>query len=405
MNCDIAIVGAGPSGLCLARALAGLDLDIQVFDGAERSALEAPADDGREIALTHPSRALLERLGIWQRIDSRAVSDLRDAHIFDGRSEQPLRIRHSDGGAEQLGWLVGNHHIRRAAFQSVVDQPGLSIHSGCRVEQTRLAGQMRELTLSDGRVVRASLVVAADSRHSSLRRSAGIGARMRDFGRSMLLVPVTIERDHQHIAWEWFDYERTLAMLPMTDQRASCVVTLPHQQAQALSELDDQALGAELTEMYDHRLGAMQPCAGRHLYPLVGVWPDRLYVERLVAVGDAAVGMHPVTAHGFNLGLHGVDTLANALSERQAHGGDLADRSVLAAYQRRQQRASLPLYLATATVVGLYTNDHLPARVLRRSVLRLADRLPPFKRLAAAQLTGELRLPEPLQALKRLAGR
>jgi hypothetical protein len=46
------------------------------------------------------------------------------------------------------------------------------------------------LTLADGRVMRAPLVVAADSRISSLRRLAGIGAAMRDFGRSVLVAPV-----------------------------------------------------------------------------------------------------------------------------------------------------------------------------------------------------------------------
>ena len=390
MHKQIAIVGAGPAGLCLARSLDGLGLDIRLYEGSSREQLAEPAEDGREIALTHASKALLERLGIWQRLDPAKLSDLRDAAVFDGESASPMRISHADGGSERLGTLVANHRIRKAAWEAVSEQENVEVETGVRVEGTQLTATGRRLFLSDGREVEAGLVIAADSRFSGLRRAAGIGARMRDFGRSMLLAPVTLESDHDHVAWEWFGYDRTLALLPLNGRRASAVITLPHEQARRLSELAEDDFDREVTEMYRHRLGAMHLDGGRHLYPLVGVWPDRLVTERLAAVGDAAVGMHPVTAHGFNLGLTGIDILSGELRRASARGADIADRSALRAYERRHRMASLPLYLATATVVGLYTDDRLPARLLRRSVLRVANRVAPFRQAVARQLTGRI---------------
>lgn len=400
MTIDVAIVGAGPAGLCLARALDGLGLEIRLFDASPEKTLSEPAEDGREIALTHASQAVLERLGIWERLEPTALSELRDAAVFDGESPRPMRIGHADGGAERLGTLVANHQIRGAAWEAVAEQDGVRIQAGVSVEGTSLSAMARRLDLSDGRTLEADLVIAADSRFSALRRAAGIGARMRDFGRSMLLARMTLEKEHDHVAWEWFGYDRTLALLPLNGRRASAVITLPHEQARRLSELNEAEFNREVTAMYRHRRGEMHLEGERHLYPLVGVWPDRLVSDRLAAVGDAAVGMHPVTAHGFNLGLTGIDILSAEIRAAIDRGRPIADPAVLSAYQRRHRMASLPLYLATNTVVGLFTDDRLPTRLLRRSVLRAANRIAPFRQAVARQLTGKGGLPDPMTFLR-----
>lgn len=55
MNVNVAIIGAGPSGLCFAQALAESGLRIAVLERQAETALASPAFDGREIALTHHS--------------------------------------------------------------------------------------------------------------------------------------------------------------------------------------------------------------------------------------------------------------------------------------------------------------------------------------------------------------
>jgi ribulose 1,5-bisphosphate synthetase/thiazole synthase len=65
-DADVLIVGAGPAGLALASALSGLGLRCTIVEQQGLPLLEAPGDDGREIALTHRARRVLESLGIWQ---------------------------------------------------------------------------------------------------------------------------------------------------------------------------------------------------------------------------------------------------------------------------------------------------------------------------------------------------
>src|SRR5690625_6372132 len=100
-DCDVAIVGAGPAGLCLARALDGLGLKIMLLEAADRDRLARPPEGGREIALKHASRSLLEMLGVWQHIDSAEISDLLDDEIYDGDTLETLRNISHDGGREQ----------------------------------------------------------------------------------------------------------------------------------------------------------------------------------------------------------------------------------------------------------------------------------------------------------------
>lgn len=383
---DVAIVGGGPAGLCLARALDALGLGVAVFESAPLSTLQTPEPDGREIALTHASRAFLESLGIWQRLPEAHISPLKDAAVFDGEDLEPMRITHEDGGRSCLGFLVANQHIKKAAFEAVTEDTDVHLDTESVVESTQLIDGKRQIQLADGRVIEAMLVVAADSRFSNLRRIAGIGSRMRDYGRSMLLAKMDIDVDHEHVAWEWFAYDRTLALLPLNGQQASAVITLPHEKAQQLASVSEEQFNETVTELYRGRVGPMRLQGKRHLYPLIGVWPDRLVDEALVVLGDAAVGMHPVTAHGFNLGLKGVKILAEELAKVTPDA--VSNPARLVAYQRRHRMASLPLYLATSAVVGLYSDARLPAKIARRSLLRVANKLWPFRRIVARQLTG-----------------
>jgi len=388
---DVLIVGAGPVGLCLTRALADSGLTLALIEQQGRNVLENPAFDGREIALTHASRAILQELDIWQRIDEGHISPLRNAKVFNGRSAFALEFAAERENVEALGWLVPNHFIRRAAWQAVQEQNALTLIEGTSVIAIEAGQEANHVRLADGRQFTARLVVAADSRFSTTRRMLGIGAQMRDFGQSMLICRMQHEQPHHHTAWEWFDEERTLALLPLLPHNgqhcASAVMTLQPAQVRHLLTLDDQAFGAAVTDFFSYRLGQMQPVGSRHVYPLVAVYAQRLVGPRYALVGDAAVGMHPVTAHGFNFGLQSQRRLAQQVLAAARHGNDIASPAVLSTYQRQHRLATRPLYEATNRIATLYSHQHLPARLLRPAALRLAQAVPPFRKLIAAHLT------------------
>ena len=387
MQFDVVVVGAGPAGLCFARSLAGSGLSVAVVEKQPLQAIQEPAFDGREIALTHASRGILEQLGLWERFDAAEVSELRDAKVSDGDSAHALRISSADGRSDRLGWLVPNHVIRRTVYEAVARQDGLELVAGCGVQSVAERGTGIEATLEDGRVLRARLLVAADSRFSQVRRMLGIGATMRDHGKRMMVCRFEHTLPHHHVAWEWFDYGHTLALLPLNGNLSSAVLTLGPGEMDRAEAMDDAALAADLQRRMRGERGEMTMTGTRHVYPLVSVYAERFVARRAALVGDAAVGMHPVTAHGFNLGLQGQARLAEVVLQAHREGADIGSDAVLARYQRRHNAAALPIYAGTRTVVELYNNQRPLARVLRRATLRVANRLPPFRRAIAAHLT------------------
>lgn len=387
MSPDIVIVGAGPAGLCLARALSGHGLSIMLLERQAEQALADPAFDGREIALTHGSQALLDRLGLWSRLPAEDVAVLRDAQVFNGPSLFALKIRAEQAGAERLGHLVANQAIRRAAYEAVRACSDVRLLCDTQVRAIQSGEHEIKLVLQDGQVLQPRLLIAADSRFSDTRRQLGIGAQLKDFGKSMLVCRMQHELEHQQVAWEWFGYGQTLALLPLNGRQSSTVLTLPPREIERLLALDESTFAREMEQRFDRRLGAMQLLGSRHAYPLVGAYARRMVGKRCALLGDAAVGMHPVTAHGFNFGLIGVQLLSEALLAAHARHQDIAAPATLSRYERQLRLATWPLYQATNLLVELYTNDHLPARLLRGAGLRMAQGLLPLKKGIARHLT------------------
>jgi 2-polyprenyl-6-methoxyphenol hydroxylase-like FAD-dependent oxidoreductase len=126
--------------------------------------------------------------------------------------------------------------------------------------------------------------------------------------------------------------------------------------------------------------------SSRHLYPLVTSWSDRFAVPGAALIGDAAVGMHPVTAHGFNLGLSGQALLARHILLARRRGRDWAGEAVLGAYEAGHRRSARPLFEATNAIVGLFTDERPPAFVARHAAIRLARRMPLMRRAPTAAL-------------------
>jgi len=386
-NFDIVIIGAGPAGLSLARTLSGSGLQIAIVEMQSEAVLADPPEDGRDIALTHTSEKLMKDLGMWAHIPEDQIGTIRDAKVVNGKSPFSLHFDSRGSGADYLGRIVPNHLIRQSAYKTVKDQSNVTLL--CESEVVSVATNTTEGTvgLADGTTLKAALVVAADSRFSSTRRKMGIAANSLDFGRVVIVCEMEHELPHEDTATECFFYDQTLAILPMYGNKSSVVVTLPTANADAVLNMAPEAFAADIAQRFGGKLGKMTLITKRHPYPLVGVLAKQFVTTRFALVGDAAVGMHPVTAHGFNLGLSGAKLLADQIEEAARNLTDIGAMVGLKRYESAHRRAVLPLYHGTNALVKLYTDTSVPARLLRDVALRVGNFLPPVKKRILHQLT------------------
>jgi ubiquinone biosynthesis UbiH/UbiF/VisC/COQ6 family hydroxylase len=388
MKTDVIVIGAGPAGLSFARSTSDTGLDVTVIEKSAESTIANPAIDGRDIALTHPSVKILKNIGAWPRIPGQGISPVGEARVMDGDSPYCLGFDTAMADRDVLGFIVSNHLIRKALYEEVKSVSNVHIIPGTSVTSVSTNNDRAVVVMSSGRSIQAPLLVSADSRFSETRRMMGISASMRDFGRVMIVCQMEHELPHNQVAHECFLYDSTLAVLPLSDNRSSIILTVPTNKAEEKLEMPEQNFNDAIQNLFHHRLGKMTLVGKRYSYPLIGVYADSFVATRFALIGDAAVGMHPVTAHGFNLGLQGQDSLCRAISTALIRGSGIASRRVLRKYQRQHERTARPLYLGTNAVVRLYNSDDFPARIMRKAILRLGNHLTPLNRRIVHQLTG-----------------
>ena len=387
MDYDIVVIGGGPAGLSFACSMAGLDLNILLVEKSALKSISKPKPDGREIALTHHSRKILIKLGVWALIDEAKVSLLKEAKVFDGGSDSLLNFDAKKSAIEALGYLVPNHLIRAALFERASQAENVTILNELMVDGVSTTNTGAEVSLSNGKTIKSKLVVAADSRFSEIRRKMGIPSVMKDFSKVMITTRMSHEKAHNHVALEYFNYGHTLALLPLNGNVSSFVLTVPTDKLDEMLDLDEEKFNEMASAGFDGKLGQMKQIGDRHSYPLVGVYAQKFRATRFALIGDAAVGMHPVTAHGFNLGLRGQDLLSLSISRALNNGLDIGADAVLKEFERKQINLSRLMYFGTNGIVSLFTNDDAAIKQVRKLVLKFANRFPPVKALITQHLT------------------
>jgi len=303
---------------------------------------------------------------------------LKRAAVMTGRSNYQLRFDQRDTKYAALGYLVSNHLIRKAAFDAGATQTGISLLPERQLTGIEHCAEAVIVRTAQGEALHCRWLIAADGRFSETRRALGIAADMLDFGKSMLVCRMRHRCSHAETAWEWFQDRCTLALLPLNGAESSIVITASAAQTQRLQSLNPAAFNREVEERCGRALGSMDLSSTRHVYPLIATYSRRFSHPRCALIGDSAVGIHPVTAHGFNLGLQSVDSLLRELK---------CASPILPRYEANHRRNTRPLYLATNAIVRLYTDTRPAAKALRMAGLHLANRLRPFKRIVLSSLT------------------
>ena len=392
LHSDILVVGAGPAGLSFAAELVGSGLKVTLIEKSPLEVLQNPPYDGREIALTHLSREIMQRLGMWDLIPKDEIYPLRDAKVLNGQSDyqlhfpQPTQARGEP--ADCLGYLISNHNIRKAAYEVVSKLENVTILTGTGVKEVKTSEDEAQVILESGEVLSGRLLLAADSRFSQTRRQLGISSDMHDYSRTMFVCRMKHTLSNQHTAYECFHYGRTIALLPLEEHLTNTVITVDSDKADTIKKMSPEELAASVKEQLKGRLGNMELVSTIHNYPLVGMIAQRFYGKRSALIGDAAVGMHPVTAHGFNLGLSSADLLAKLVLEAEQRGQDIGAASLLEKYSTKHMLHAQPIYHGTNMLLKLFTNETAPAKILRGLVLRASNNFPPLKKLITKQLTG-----------------
>ena len=395
MRADLIIVGAGMVGSALALALQHSGLQILLLDGGPLSVKpfdQSAAFEPRVSALSAASQRILERLGAWDGIAARRTSPYGEMQVWDGSGTGQVHFSAASVHAEVLGHIVENRVVQDGLLDALYEAD-LGLLPGARLEQLRRSGDDWLLTLTDGRELRAPLVIAADGANSAVRRLAGCATREWDYLHHAIVTSVRCSKPHQQTAWQRFTDDGPLAFLPLAkaddvEHWCSIVWSTTPAEAERLMALDDAAFCHELGKAFEWRLGDVLESDPRHCIPLRQRHAKRYVEPGLALIGDAAHTIHPLAGQGVNLGFLDAAVLAEVLLHALERGENLADIKVLGRFERRRMPHNLAMMAAMEGFERLFQADPLPLRWLRNSGLNLVDGANEAKALFVRQALG-----------------
>jgi 2-octaprenyl-6-methoxyphenol hydroxylase len=401
IEADVIIAGAGIAGATLGLALAKAGLEPILVDPQPFEAQLAPTFDGRASAIAFSSFRQWRALGLAealaphaQRIEQILVTDGRAPGAGSG-APLPAFLRfdaaeiadRSEG--EPLGYMLENRVIR-AALAEAVARAGLTVLAPARVARVVYGAAFAEVTLADGRELRAPVVAGAEGRGSVAREAAGIEVVGWSYGQSGVVATVGLERGHEGVAHEYFLPSGPFAILPLTGRRASLVWTESVRRGEALRSARDEVFHAHLMRRFGGFLGRVEVQGPRFVYPLSLQLAARLTAPRLALVGDAAHAIHPLAGQGLNLGLKDAAALAEVLAEASRLGEDIGSEAALERFARWRRLDNVAVSLACDAFNRLFSNDNPLLRLGRGAGLALVNRLGPARRFFMQEAGGAL---------------
>ena len=386
MNVDVAIVGGGPVGGSVARALAPAGLSVALVEPRVPRPLPAAGFDQRVFALNGRSRRFLERCEIWQRLSLDRVAPVREMRVF-GDDGSKIEFSAYRSGVPELATIVEEANLQQAVQSALAAQANLTLLTGIECTNARWDDALATLSLSDGRQIEARLVIAADGADSPLRAAAGIATQIREYAQTGVVANFLAERAHRDIAYQWFSTHGVLALLPLPGNQISMVWSAPDAQAQMLL-----AAGAEeLARMVEHAtfctLGQLQPVSAAAGFPLRRMRAARLVGPRLALIGDTAHNVHPLAGQGLNLGFGDAQVLAAVQAERGMES-DCGAVSLLRRFERSRREDLVAMEVVTDALQALFGSSLPGIKRLRNAGLRLTNRFSPLKRLIVKRALG-----------------
>lgn len=394
---DVAVVGAGPSGLMAALLVAGLGFETALI------APESRPDDTRTTALLGGSVKLLERMGLWEALAARG-QPLEVMRLVDDtgrliRAPEAV-FRAPEIGIGTFGSNITNRDITEVLDARAAAEPKLTRILGAVTDvRTRETGI--DLTLDDGRTIAAAVAVAADGRRSKLREAAGIEVSTWSYPQSALVLNMRHTAEHNDVSTEFHTRSGPFVLVPLPGKRTSIVLVEKPEVAERLNAMNDADLAIELERRSHSILGRIEIESERQLWPLSGMTAKRVAAKRVFLVGETAHVFPPIGAQGLNLSARDVAALGEVLARARREGRDLGSAGTMDAYERARRIDVETRTRGVDMADRLLLSDALPAQVVRSLGFWAINRFAPLRHLVMREgLMPSFAAPRMMRGLK-----
>lgn len=379
MKFDIVVIGGGLVGASLLAALKDSGLKLALIEAREPMPL--PTDDSwdtRVYAISPGSIAFLERHGVWQHMDAERITPVSKMQVYGDDNTTKIDFSAYESGVSELACIIESRQLQHAIWTELATADNVQLFCPAKYVALEWHDTHVEITLEDGRVLQTALLVGADGVNSRVRAQAGITVKRHSYHQVGVVANFEVERSHRNIAYQWFRRDGILALLPLAGKRVSMVWSANTALAEELSGLSADVLCDRVAEAAEYQLGAMRLITPQAGFPLNFVQAESLVKPRLVLVGDAAHGIHPLAGQGVNLGMRDIRELTDLLTQFEGIG-DCGEFSLLRCYARKRTEDILAMGFVTDGLQKLFSSEDAAIMRIRNLGLGITNRLPMLK--------------------------
>lgn len=388
---DVAIVGGGLVGASLSIALQASNLSVALIESVAADAAAQPSFDDRTTALGNGTRKIFEALDLWRELAPTAAP-ITHIHVSDAGRYGFARLAADEHGLDAFGYVLTNRSIGAVLRRRLAQCAGLELRMPARCTRVEIFDDHALLETEPGaRPLKAKLVVAADGAQSQVRLAAGLPAEVEDYAQVAVIAHVAAARPADGTAYERFTPQGPFAVLPLADGHYGVVWTLAPDAATRVLALSDAEYLRALQAEFGWRVGRFLRVGQRSAYPLKLTRAQDIVGRRVVLIGNAAQGLHPVAGQGFNLGLRDAATLAEvlaALPVSRAAGAvtDAGAAAVLEEFRARRSADREGMLRFTDGLVKLF-GDQRPGVPFARDLGLLLFDLSPMAKQAMSRVS------------------
>lgn len=391
---DVVIVGGGIVGLTLALALKSSELSVALIDSQTGDEPLSQQPELRVSTFTLASAQVLRNLGCWQNLDSQRMLAYEHMAVWDQDSFGKIQFSHQDVEQPYLGYVIENKLVRRSLWLKAAEAQHIAIFAPHKISKLVFGQQESFISLEDGTMLTARLVVGADGANSWVRQQANFPLTFWDYEHQAIVATIKTQLPHGKTARQVFTASGPLAFLPLwDDHHCSIVWSQQDSQASHLLALSDTDFNKALMATFDSQLGLCELVSERRSYPLTMRYARQWVKDRVVLVGDAAHTIHPLAGQGANLGILDAAALAEQIIVTVEQDKDFGLAKNLRPYERWRKTETVKMIATMESFKRLFAGDHPLKKLVRDIGLDGINKLPVAKRMIirhAIGLDGEL---------------